>query len=570
MRITFNEDQTKILVNAQGNEYEYINKGFPGLYKEGPYFTMPARVRIAYNLIRRLLSLYPNAIIEPTVQQFIDSDFKLKDLPSDFKYYTDPKPHQQIALRYVHSVNGGGLLLEPGMGKTKVALDFIAVRKFKRTLIVCPKALLFVWQTEVQIHRPDKSVYIVKSTDWEVEKEKALSHDIVVINYDKAVSLAVELSECNFEFIALDEALIKDPKTERTKILTWLSKRIPNKMLMSGTLVNNTPLDVFAPIRFLEPSLVGTSFTKFKDVYTVQVSMGLRKAVVGFRKVPELKSILDSVSIIMTKEQWLKLPPKKFIDIYVQPSNHQREVYKQLEANYIAYVGEQTIEIDNPLVALTKLIQISNGFVYINNEDAVEDLMGDIKSKKIKSRSTYFFHEQPKLDRLIKLLNEEVKGHRAVLWFNMAAEYELISKRLEQEEISFLTIKGGEKQTGLKVNLFNSDASYRLLVCQAKSVNYGVTVLGVDGLEKSEYEIPPGITREVFTQIFYSMNFSLEVYLQQQDRIHRLGQEFTCYYYHIICNTPAEIRVKEAIENKKSIRGAVLQDVITQLGLKLV
>jgi SNF2 family DNA or RNA helicase len=558
----------RIVVTTQGpNEYTRLNK-FPGLLRDGPYFFIPREPRVAYNLVTRLSAVFPKLRVEPAVSSFVSQEFKLAQIPDKFKFYTEPKDFQRIALRYAYTVGGGGLLLEPGMGKTKVVLDFISLMGFKKSLIICPKPLLFVWEDERAIHRPDLSIYAVRSTDIDKEAKHIEAADVVVVNYNKAVMMKDWLIDTQkFNFVGVDEALIKDPVSDRTEAVTWIGKQIPYRMLMSGTLVNNSPLDIFAPVRFLEPSLVGWSYAKFKDEYAVQAGEIGRKFVVGFRRVPEVKSILESVSIVMTKKEWLKLPDKKFFQHTVQPSDEQREAYIGLQSNYIVNVQGTTVEIDSPLVALTKLIQISNGFVYVSKEAELDEIDAEAKPKKRK-RETLFFKEQPKVDKLVQLLKNDLKGRRCIVWFNMQAEYELISKRLQDESIRYLSIRGGEPDVGGKVRTFNTDPSYQVLLCQAKSVNYGVTVLGRDN-EESDLELYPSIDTKVFTQIFFSLNFSLEVFLQQQDRTHRLGQEHECEYHILTTNTEAERHVVARIEEKQSIRGQVLEDIVKRIGIRL-
>lgn len=552
-------------------DYERLKK-FPGLLKDGPSFFIPAELRVAYNLTNRLKEKFSKLEIDPYYENYINGTFRLREIPPDFRFHTEPKPFQRIALRYAYSVRGGGLLLEPGMGKTKVVLDYIALMKFKRVVIVCPKPLLFVWEDERQVHRPDKTMYIVKSTDWEKEKIGIYSSEITVINYDKAVDLAPELSEVGYEFIGLDEALIKTHNSGRTKALTWLGKHIPFRMLMSGTLVNNSPMDVFAPVRFLEPALVGTSHFNFEEEYTVKAGkkdeQGRyvdRPFVVGYRRVPEVRSILESVSIVMTKAEWLQLPPKHFHDIYVQPSEEQRRAHIELQSNYIVTVKGKTVEVENPLTVLCKLIQISNGFIYSTQNETEYEEIG-----KPKKRETVFFDEQPKLDKLIELLNGELTGKRAIVWFNMDAEYELIKRRFDEEGITCAVIRGsnkGSEEVGTIIKGFNSSSSQRIFLAQARAVNYGVTVLG-QGDEEIDHNLYHAFTPRVATEIFYSLNFSLEVYLQQQDRIHRMGQDEACHYYRLITNLPSDIAVAERIAEKMSIRGQILQDVITSLGIR--
>lgn len=566
MKITLN----KVLKRIEVITWEPIElkklKGFPGLLNDGLYFFTPLRPRVAYNLVRRLIKKFPKVQVDADVYEHISKVFKLKDIPLSFKFFTEPKDFQRIALRYMYTTGGGGLLLEPGMGKTKVVLDFIALMGFKKSLIICPLPLLFVWEDEQKLHRPDKSIYCIESTEWEKEIKGLTNADIVVVNYNKAVLLSEFLVDQGFEFIGVDEALIKDPSSGRTKALTWLSKKIPHKMIMSGTLVNNSPLDVFAPVRFLEPSLVGQSFYNFKEEYAVEVGAKEKRFVVGYRNVPEIKSILESVSIVMTKEKWLKLPPKKFIDVWVQASDEQRQKYWDLQSNYITTLGDKTLEVDNPLTVLCKLIQIANGFAYITPHAELGELDAEAKPTKAK-RETYYFPEQPKMDRLIELLEGELKGKRAMIWYNMQGEYELIKKSFENKNYKYITIHGGERETGCKIRTYNSDPSYTYLLCQSKTVNYGVTVLGQDDEEDAVPAIS-GISSRVYTQIFYSLNFSLETYLQQQDRIHRMGQEHECAYYRLFTNLPAEKHIKEKIDEKLSVRGQILQDVIHDLGIR--
>jgi SNF2 family DNA or RNA helicase len=278
----------------------------------------------------------------------------------------------------------------------------------------------------------------------------------------------------------------------------------------------------------------------------------------------------------MTKEKWLTLPPKHFHDIFVPLTEEQKRVSQELTRNYFSIVGGIEMEIDNALVMLSKLYQISNGFLYWTppgEENEVEnettELLADEpkKRKKKLKRQTIFFEDSAKIEALRKLTGETLPDRRAIIWFNMEAEYTLIKNMLEQQGKTFLTIKGGESDTGGKVRLFNTDPSIQYLVCQARSVNYGITVLGttMEKLEETDFEIFPGISPEVHTQIFYSMNFSLEVYLQQQDRIHRLGQKHDCDYYRIFALSPVEKKIREAITEKLTIRHSLLVDIAEKI-----
>lgn len=560
---------------------------FPGLLREGLVFYAPAKPHIVYNLYTRLSSRIKRIQVSKNTEHLISGEINIKELPIDFKFYTKPLRHQEIALRFGYTFGNFLNLSEPGLGKTKETLDFIAMMKFKKSLIVCPKPLRDVWIDENKKHRPDLTSCIIKSSDWEKEKKRVDAVDIVVINYDLEVSLEKHLLKVGFDFIAVDEGLIKNPSTERTKSITRLGRSIPNRCVMSGTLVNNSPLDVFAPIRFVEPALVGHAFGKFREEYSVSASKN-KFITIGYKHVPEVKELLSSTGFVMTKSEWLKnLPAKIFNRIYVQMGDEQREDYRKLASNYLVSVKGVEIEVDNPLSLMMKLNQISNGYVYYKEDEreSLEDLFGGsvpgdikIKAEKVKDktkRQTIFFDEQPKSKALLSLIDSEKfnnrdtvssGGTRAIIWFNMTAELQIILKALAENDESYLVIKGGDKEISKKIAEFNSDPSVRFLVCQAKTLNYGVTILGETEKEWN-VEALPEFDPMVSDEIFYSLNFSLEVFLQQQDRIHRIGQTRECRYWMILTNSVIEKRIADRLEEKLICNREILVDIAGSLDM---
>lgn len=578
MKIQFSLNKERVLFTHESAKEYTAMSTFPAFMRDGPVFWAPTKVHVIYSIISRLKTVFKDLKIDKSVYDFMNQEMVLKVIPEEFRFFTKPMDFQNIALRYLYTLGSAGLLLDPGMGKSKVVLDYIALMGFEKSLIICPLPLLFVWEDEVKTHRPDKSVYCFETTNWDEEWENAKDKDIVCINYNKASLFKDKLKKVGFDFIHLDEFLIKDSSTNRTKDITELSRYIEYKCGGSGTLINNSSTDMFAPVRYLEPSLVGGSFVNFLDRYTYRLPVNKAqpngaKRIISMRRTDEARSVLESCSIVMSKDEWLKLPEKKFHDHYIQPSDEQREFYSCLSRNYIAKLEDEFIEVDNSLTMMAKCYQVSNGFVYISDkieevEEQTELLAEEGKKKKKKpTRRTKFFKEQPKVKGMLDLIKNTIKTERAIIWYNCSAEYELISNALKDSGYIFLTIKGGTKNLGNIVRQFNNDPNYQFLVCQAKSVNYGITILGttLEKLEESDIEIFPGISPAVHTQIFYSCNFSLEVFLQQQDRTHRIGQTHVCNYYRLWLNTAVEMVIKKALEDKMFIRKEMLVDIAEKL-----
>lgn len=540
---------------------------FPGLLRQGTSFFSTRKQTVVNNLVKRLG--FP---IKATagLTSLVDDEVALTKLPEDFTFFTQPLQHQEIALRFLYTVGSAGLLLEPGLGKTKVILDFLHLKKFKRALIVCPKPLLFVWEEEVLKHRPELSLYVVKSTDWEREREKVLSSQVVVVNYDKCVSLETELSSLRFDFVGVDEGLIKNIHTARTKSIFKVAEHASSKVIMSGTLVNNSPIDIFSPIKFVEPSLLGTSITRFKTRFCVPAKFN-KNVIVAYRHQDEVKSALQACCIIMTKSEWLKnLPGKVFHEVGVTLPDLQRDFYQALSANWIAKIPdtEEYLELENPLSLLSKLTQVCNGFLYYGDVTEDENTPGlEVSKKKRGKRRVFEFPDSPKVQSLLRLVGQEgeLQGRRAIIWFNMEYERVLIEKALEGAGLRYLVIAGGEKHVGKKVNEFNNDETIPYLICQAKTINYGVTVMGHtkegDEEEGEDDLLVPTFSSTVSDEIFFSLGFSLELFLQQQDRIHRIGQTRECHYWLILTNTPVERKVSTRLEQKLACSRQLLEDI---------
>lgn len=555
---------------------------FPGFFRSGAQFFAANKPLVVKNLAKRLKTYFGALNVDRAVFEIAKGTLKLKELPEDFKFHTTPKKHQEIALRFLYTLISAGLLLDPGMGKTKVYLDFIWLMKFRRSLVVCPRALLGTWEEEVLVHRPELSVYVVKTTNWHEELPKMKEAQLVVINYDKAVRMFEGLAnEIQFDSMNIDEGLIKSPTTSRTKCLTEISRGVVSKVINSGTLINNSPLDLFAPVRYLEPSLVGRDYKVFKELYAIESPPGKNpdgtpkmRFVVGYKNVEEMRDTLESCCIVMKKEEWLDLPKKTFNIIDCGSSNEQKRVFGELQSNYIAEFQGYHVEVPSPLVLAAKQCQVANGFIYYTE---TPDLLGEElfmfgenqfsskrkKKEKPGKREILYFENQPKIDRLKTLLIEELAGRRVMIWYNLHAERVLIECALNDWGVEHLVIAGGEKDTAGKVRMFNRDKKYSVLLCQAKAVNYGVTVLGhKEDCDVDEDTVFGNIDSQVYTQIFMSLNFSLEVFLQQQDRIHRIGQDLACEYYILLSDFDVERYVYEVLAKKEEVKDSMMIDFV--------
>lgn len=602
---------------------------FPGFRLIKSQYLIPKKTHIAQNLIERFKKIHTDPIDCP--KEFIDilrGSTELRELPKDFPWISQPYRHQELALRFLYTHGSAGLLLEPGLGKTFVVLNYIKLAGFRKSLIVCPKALLFVWEDEVATHRPDLKVHVMQSTSWKdkiintkarydkwsnivselaeglqegetsrdyeratlnmktsyrelqklpelMEEDYRLADeaDLVVINYEKVTPGLEYLMSMNFNMIAIDEGLIKDVTTNRTKAIQKLAGKIEHRLILSGTLINNGPLDIFSPVKFIEPALSGAAYGAFEHYYAhIAKTSGGRRFVAGVGKAQteEIRDILASCSIVMTKDEWLDLPEKHFHRIVVPMSDRQKFLYNELASNQICQVTPGNfLEVNNPLTAACYLNQIANGFVYMYDqveEDYFADLFDDYEEQEKGPRTTVFI-ESGKKQALKELIQSQLSNKKFILWYNMQGEYEQICEALVELGIEYMSIRGGSKDTGGVVHAFNKSGTVQVLVCQSQSVNYGITVLGKnpEDLEREGVHVLPEFDTEVYNHVFWSLGWSLERYTQQQDRSHRIGQRNEVHYWILATECGIENLVWERLDRKEAIRSSILVDYIKSL-----
>ena len=637
MLIALNPSRTDLTLTPESiSELKFLGEFVGGKHVPAGQITfLSPEPRIAKTVLSRLKEEVDGAFalkITPDVKSIMEWKPFLDPLPDWFRYYTEPLEHQDIALRYLWTFRRYGLGLDPGLGKTKVVLDWIwllmqanarAGVPNEKFLVVCPRPLLSVWKKQGKIHRPELVTHVLQSVTYSqrfrerklkledmspdtpeyrqktaqirremsaIDVERRLEidgirkADVVVTNYAKVVQNTGFFLSQKWLGLAVDEALVKNPDSEQTDALTRICEKVDNFTLMSGTLINNHAGDVFSPVRMMHRDLLGTSFYKFKKRYAIETDMKVGreeeeqrtiKRIVGYRREHLIKAALDSVFLFMRKEQWLKdLPPKVFKEVHVRMSDAQKAAYRELKANYSLSLGNgAVVEVDNALSCTAKLTQISSGFLYYGQSDSdLLDLglstLGSVLKKKGKDkkkrkptgpRETWLFPEQPKLDAARSLLQGVLAREKVVLWYNYGAEGDLLSEMMREIGVSFRVINGNTKNSGEDIDAFNDSSSIQVLLCQAKAVNYGVTLLGND-LENCEYE--PDLNPEVCNHIFYSLNYSLEVFLQQQDRSHRIGMKKSPTYYILMADSPMEHAIARKLLMKQEVREAFLEDTL--------
>jgi SNF2 family DNA or RNA helicase len=319
-------------------------------------------------------------------------------------------------------------------------------------------------------------------------------------------------------FLVHNSSKMKDPTSQITKKLLEHSRQVALRWIMSGTPAPNSPLEYWAQITFIEPSLLGKSFYGFRNHFAHQVGYGGYTWIVDGEKLLKLQKIISQVSFSVSKDDCLDLPERIHSKRDVLLTEVQKKFYQEMKRTLTLEISEGMITAANAAVKCSKLRQISSGFIY--DED------GEVTHRM----------EHRKINVLEEILDEIPATEPVIIWYNFNAEKEEILSCLTERKES-VEIYGAENREA--VDRFR-EGKTRIIIANPASLGHGIT-----------------LTNCCYA-IYYSLSYSLEQFHQSRDRIYRIGQTRKCQYFYIVAPGTIEVDILRALQKKQTIAEAVL------------
>ena len=178
--------------------------------------------------------------------------------------------------------------------------------------------------------------------------------------YPIADKLEELINKSEIGYIIVDEIHVaKDSHSQQGKALLTLSKC--DNVLMSGTLLLNSPVDLFTPLKMVNAET--HSLTQFKQHYCVFGGFGGHQ-IVSYKNLGELQMLLNNVMLRRMKKDVLDLPPKVHTIKYVELAKDQQAIYDEIKEQTIADIEayhNRTLNIDkvsNKMTPLSMLIRM--------------------------------------------------------------------------------------------------------------------------------------------------------------------------------------------------------------------
>ncbi len=420
---------------------------------------------------------------------------------------------------------GACLADDMGLGKTIQIIAFILVQQEKHpggiNLVVVPTSLLFNWQAEVKKFAPGLRLFTHYGPERSKDGSSFKCCDIVLTTYGMMVSDILFLKKFQFNLAILDESqAIKNPESQRYKSARMIQAR--NRIVLTGTPVENNTFDIYGQLSFTCPGLLGSK-QYFKQVYSSPIDKFQNN-----RRADELRKKIKPFILRRTKKEVAKeLPEKTEMVIYCEMGAEQREIYdaceKELRDYLLAKKDEDFAkESMHVLTGLTKLRQICNSPALLKDEA----FAGDYSAK---------------IDVLLEQITERSSEHKILIFSQFVSMLELIKKELEKRELPFEYLTGQTKNRSGAVRNFQENSDVRIFLISLKAGGTGLNLTEADYV----YLVDPWWNPAVENQAI--------------DRSYRIGQDKHVIAVRLICPDTVEEKIMRLQASKLKLGNDLIQ-----------
>ena len=448
--------------------------------------------------------------------------FKLRK-PPKLVAKLDAYPYQLDAVRAVQELTYAAIFHEQGLGKTKIAVDlslsWIEKDVVDTVFIITKKTLVQNWVDELNMH-----TYIIPRilSGNRRSNSIALNSPIIfyVMNYEVISSnfdlFELFLKTCRVGVI-LDEAQkIKNPISVLAKKFHALAEGFCRRIIMTGTPVANRPFDIWSQIKFLDGGqALGQSFSDFKAF--TELPKGIDQVERYSKQLSEITEKLKGFSIRETKESsGLALPDKIIITHLVKMASRQVNIYKNYRDN-LAHEFESSngVVVDDAEVILKRLLRLVQ---CASNPLLLDETYCETPGKFVYLESL-----------LSKIMTESGK---VIIWTGFIRNVEWLCQQLDQYNPAKLHGSLTIDYRNNAVKKFKTDPSCLVLVATPGSAKEGLTLTVANHA------------------VFFDRSFSLDDYLQAQDRIHRISQMQECFVHNLIADNTIDEWVDSLLNAK--------------------
>lgn len=428
------------------------------------------------------------------------------------------------------------LFLDMGLGKTVVTLTVVQRliwQEFaaQKCLVIAPKRVAEdTWSREAGKwdHLSGLRVSKVLGTPKQRMAALAADADVYVINRENVVWLVETLgTKWDFDILVVDElSSFKSSKSKRWRALKRVAGLCSYVYGLTGTPAPNGYIDLWPEVYIIDRGArLGRSLGAYRDTF---FSPGAHKGhiVYEWRLKPgardRIDHLLSDICLSMSKADWLELPERTYNTVYVRMDGAGRKLYDRFQRDKILPLLQGAVtsvdkDYDSAVLAdmaaqvTGKLLQMANGAVYDDGGGVLH-----IHDAKLEA---------------LEEIREASHGQPLLVFYT----YKHDLTRIQEKFPDAVKLEGEDT-----IDRWNA-GEIPMLLCHPASAGHGLN------LQAGGHII-----------VWFGLPWSLELYQQANDRLHRMGQTVGVIVHHIVCLDTLDEKVIAALEGKRVTQAALL------------
>lgn len=469
----------------------------------------------------------------------------IKNYPIPEGFVGELRPYQKSGFNWLMFLNeyklGGCLADDMGLGKTVQTLTMLQSQKVAgagTSLLVMPTSLIYNWEKEASKFTPDLKILNYTGTLRNKDVTRFEKYDLVLTSYGITRLDVDMLQKFYFNYIILDESqVIKNPTSNIAKAVRELKSR--HKLVLSGTPIENTTLDLWSQMSFINPGILGSQ-TYFRNEYQNPIEKRGDET-----RSKKLSAVIKPFILRRHKSQVATELPEKVENIqYSEMTPEQERKYEEVKTLYREKIFK-LIETEGLgssrfmiLEGLTKLRQLANHPRMIE-----QGYTGD----------------SGKLEDITHMLeNALAEGHKVLVFSQFVKHLDIVKQYLKEHKIDFAYLDGSSIDRKEQVDRFNRDTNLKVFLISIKAGGLGLNLTEADYV----FILDPW--------------WNPAVEAQAVDRAHRIGQKKKVFTYKFITRNSVEEKIltlqqkklrltTELITTEESFMKQLTKDDIAQM-----
>ncbi len=388
------------------------------------------------------------------------------------------------------------------------------------SLIIMPVSLLHNWENEFQKFAPTLSIYKYVGAQRLKTKQELEKYDVILTSYGVLRNDVDYLKDFEFKYIILDESqLAKNPDSKIYKALLQL--KAENRLVLTGTPIENSLIDLWAQMNFLNRGLL-LNLQTFKNEFQQPI-----ENLNDEEKKQKLKFLISPFILRRKKEEVVKeLPQLIEQTLFCDMTDDQRDIYEK-EKSAARNLILEAIDYRSFEKSSIIILKMLNRLRLLSNHPRLVD-------------DTYT-GDSGKYDEITRSIENVVsEGHKVLIFSSYVKHLNLIAEYLRNNHLAYSLLTGSTQNRSAIIDEFQHKQLTNIFLISLKAGGTGLNLTEADYVFILDPWWNPASENQAIS------------------RAHRIGQAKNVFVYRFISSDTIEEKIQTLQQKKKNIADAFI------------